>query len=171
MSDRLAFPDGSEYAVLNSPADPERDPLLMEFLLQPRCVAPPPHVHPGGQRETFEVLDGAFELRRGRTWHRLEAGEALTIEPGEVHTFRNHETTPARVHNVHEPAHSFERYIRRIHAVAIEHDFSKVTPRAALYLAALMREHRDTIVPAVPLRLPIALLATIARVLRLRLPD
>jgi quercetin dioxygenase-like cupin family protein len=171
MSDRLVFPDGSEYTVLSSPADRDHEPLEMEFLLQPHCLAPPPHFHPGGQRETFEVLDGAFELRRGRTWHRLEAGGALTIEPGEVHTFRNHETAPARVHNVHAPAHSFERYIRRIHAIASGHGFSKVTPRAALYLAALMREHRDTIVPAAPLRVPIGLLASAAGVLRLRLPD
>jgi quercetin dioxygenase-like cupin family protein len=170
VADRLTFPDGSEYTVLNEPADPQRDPLLMEFLLQPRCLAPAPHFHPGDQRETFEVLEGAFELRRGGGWHRLEAGQSLTVEPGEVHTFRNHESAPARIHNVHDPAHSFERYIRRIHAVASEHGFTKITPRAALYLAALIREHRDTIVPAAPLRLPTALLAAGARGLKLRLP-
>jgi quercetin dioxygenase-like cupin family protein len=171
VADRLAFPDGSVYTVVRPAADPRRDPLVMEFLLQPRCPAPPPHLHPGGQKETFEVLDGAFELRQGGSWQRLEAGQALTVEPGEIHTFRNHETAPVRVHNVHEPGHSFERYIRRVHAVATEHGFAKVTPRAALYLAALMREHSDTILPAAPLRLPIATLAATARALRLRLPD
>lgn len=171
MSDRLLFPDGSEYTVVSSPADPGHEPLVMEFLLQPRCVAPPPHVHPRGQRETFEVLDGAFELQREGTWHRLDAGQSLTVEPGKVHTFRNHETAPARVRNVHAPAYSFERYIRRVHALVTEHGFTKISPRAALYLATLERQHHDTIVPGAPLRVPAALLATTGRALRLRLPD
>lgn len=170
MPDRLVMPDGSAFTVLDSPADPEREPLLMEFVLQPGCAAPPPHVHPGGQRETFEVLEGAFELRRGRAWHRLEAGQSLTIEPGEVHTFRNNEAGAVRIRNVHEPAHTFERYLRRLHAVSSEHGITGVSPKGALYLSLLWREHRDTIVPAPVLRAPMALLATIARVLRLRLP-
>jgi len=171
MSDRLSFPDGSEYVVVDSPPDPEHQPLVMEFLLAPHCQAPPPHIHPGAQRETFEILDGAFELRRGRSWQRLEASQSLTVEAREVHTFRNHESGPARVRNVHDPAHSFERYIRRIHGVVTQHGFTRISPRAALYLAMLMREHADTIVPAMPLRLPTALAATAGRALGLRLPD
>lgn len=143
----------------------------MEFLLQPRCLAPLPHVHPRTQRETFEVLEGAFELRRGRSWHRLEAGQTLTIQPGEVHTFRNRERVAARVRNVHDPAYSFERYIRRLHALVSERGFAGIAPRAALYFAVLVHQHRDTEVPAVSLRLPIALMATIGRMLRLQLPD
>jgi quercetin dioxygenase-like cupin family protein len=167
----MRFPDGSEYLVLDSPADAERQPLVMEFHLQPRCATPPPHVHPGGQRETFEVVEGAFELRHGRHWHRLEAGQSLTVEPGEVHTFRNHESTRVVVRNVHDPAHSFERYIRRVHAMAVEHGFTSISPKASIYFAMLMREHRDTIVTAGPLRVPMAALAGIGRALRLRLPD
>jgi quercetin dioxygenase-like cupin family protein len=170
VSDRLAFPDGSEYAVLESPADPEHEPLVMEFLLKPRCVAPPPHIHPGRQRETFEVLEGAFELLRGRSWHRLSAGESYTVEPGEIHTFRNHEAVPATVRDVHDPAQSFERYIRRVHAVVTEHGFTKISPLAAVYLATLIREHSDTMVPAAPLRVPMTLMAGLGRLLRLRLP-
>jgi quercetin dioxygenase-like cupin family protein len=169
-AESLEFPDGSTYTVLDSPADPEREPLVMEFLLQPGCMAPPPHYHPGGQRETFEVTEGAFELKRGREWHRVRAGESLTIEPGEVHTFRNREAEPARVRNVHDPAYSFERYIRRLHALVIEHGITGVSPRAVLYLSLLWREHRDTEVPARPIRVPMAALAIVARTLRLRLP-
>ena len=117
------------------------------------------------------MLEGAFELRRAGSWHRLAAGQSLTVAPGEAHTFRNHESAPARVRNVHDPAHSFERYLRRVHALINEHRFERISPRAALYLATLMREHADTIVPAGPLRLPAALLAGIGGALRLRLPD
>jgi mannose-6-phosphate isomerase-like protein (cupin superfamily) len=171
VAEALVFPDGSTYTVIGSPADPEREPLLMEFLLMPDCAAPPPHVHPGGQRETFEVVEGAFELRQGSDWHRLAAGESLTVKPGEVHTFRNREGAPVRVRDVHDPAHSFEPYIRRLHALVSEHGFTGVSPRAALYLSLLWREHRDTIVPATaPQRVAMALLAAIGRALRLRLP-
>jgi quercetin dioxygenase-like cupin family protein len=171
VTDRLEMPDGTVYSVTSSASDPERDPVVMEFLLPPGCVAPPPHVHPGGQRETFEVLEGAFELRSGRDWQRLEAGQSLTVEPGTVHTFRNRAPGPARVRNVHDPAYSFERYIRRVHALATEHGFTRMSPRAALYLALLAREHGDTFVPAPPLRAPMTLLSYIARALRLRLPE
>jgi quercetin dioxygenase-like cupin family protein len=164
------MPDGSVYTFLDSPADPDREPLVMEFLLQPGCAAPPPHFHPGGQRETFEVLEGAFELRRGDAWHRLEAGQSMTMEPGDVHTYRQRESGPARVRNVHDPAHSFERYVRRTHALATEHGLTGISPKAALYIALLWREHADTIAPAPRLRVPMALLARAADLLRLRLP-
>ncbi len=171
MTDRFELPDGSVYSVPGSPVDPEREPVVMEFMLPPGCVAPPPHIHPRDQRETFEVLEGTFELRSGRDWHRLETGQSLTVEPGTVHTFRNRESAPVRVRNVHDPAYSFERYIRRVHALVTEQGFIKMSPRAALYFSLLAREHSDTFVPAPPLRGPMFLLASLARVLRLRLPD
>jgi quercetin dioxygenase-like cupin family protein len=167
----LEFPDGSTYTVISSPADPERESLLMEFHLMPDCAAPPPHIHPGGQRETFEVTEGAFELRKGSDWHRVEAGQSLTVEPGEVHTFRNREHAPVRVRNVHDPGHSFEPYIRRLHALVSEHGFTGPSPKAMLYMSLLWSEHSDTIVPAsAPQRAAMAVLAGVGRALRLRLP-
>jgi quercetin dioxygenase-like cupin family protein len=167
----LVFPDGSTYTVISSPADPEREPLLMEFLLMPDCAAPPPHIHPGGQRETFEVTEGAFELRKDSDWHRVEAGQSVTIESGEVHTFRNREGAPARVRNVHDPGRSFERYIRRLHALVCQHGFTGFSPRAALYVSMLTREHSDTeAAPSAPQRAAMAALAGLGRALRLRLP-
>jgi quercetin dioxygenase-like cupin family protein len=169
-TDRLTMPDGSVYTFVDSPTDPEREPLVMEFLLQPDCIAPPPHVHPGSQRETFEVLEGEFELRKGRAWQRLEAGQSLTVEPGEVHTFRNRSGAPARVRDVHDPGHSFEPYLRELHALVTRHGFERVTPKAAVYLALLWREHADTIRPAnPPMGAAMGLLAGIGRALRLRL--
>lgn len=166
------MPDGSVYAVTARPADPSREPLEMEFLLMPDCPAPPPHVHPAGQRETYEVLEGSFEVRKGREWRRLEPGESVTVEPGEVHTFRNRGPAPVRVRNLHDPGHSFERYIRRLHAVVTQHDFRGVSPKAGVYLSMLWAEHRDTIAPANPVqRLGMGMLATVGRAARLSLPD
>lgn len=172
VSDRLEMPDGTVFSVTRSPADPERESLEMEFVLPPGCLAPLPHVHPGGQSELFEVLEGSFELLKGRTWRQLEAGESLSVEPGEIHTFRNRSGATARVRNLHDPGHSFERYIRRLHTIVTEHGITGISPKAAVYLSLLWREHRDTIAPAhLPQRAGMALLATVGRALRLRLPD
>lgn len=164
------FPDGTRYRVLTSPADPEREPLVVELLLPPGCIAPPPHIHPHS-KETFAVVEGTFEVRKGRSWHRVNAGESMTLDAGTVHTYRNRDTGPVRVRDIHEPAHSFERYIRRVGAVLEQQKSTTVTPRAAIYLAMLDREHADTVRSAPPLRVPMVLLAGLGRTLRFRLPD
>jgi quercetin dioxygenase-like cupin family protein len=168
-ADEFAFPEGSRYKVIAAPANPEHEPLVMEMVYQPRCLAPPPHVHPNAS-DTFEVLDGTIEVRANGRWHRLQAGESITARPGEVHTFRNRGQASVRVRNVHDPAHSFERYLRRIDAVLREKGFTKVTPRAVLYLAMIERAHAETIRPAPALRVPMAVLASLGRIMRLRLP-
>jgi hypothetical protein len=71
------------------------------------------------------------------------------------------------VRNVHDPDGGFERYIRRIAALMRGHQFARVTPRAAVYLATLDQQHAETIRPAAPLRV----LATIGRAMKLKLPD
>lgn len=162
MSDRLEFPDGSVIEVRERPADPSTEPLELEFRLVHRCAAPPPHFHPGGQTELFEVLEGSFELLSGRTWHRLAAGESMEIPPGTRHTFRNRSGAPVRIRNVHDPAHSFEDYIRGLHAAATK--AGGMGPRVAIPLAGLWRRHSDTIRPSDgAVRLAIALLGRLAR--------
>ncbi|MGH3111910.1 MAG: cupin domain-containing protein [Gaiellaceae bacterium] len=52
------------------------------------------HVHPF-QSERFEILEGTFELRRGRRKVTATAGDVVTVEPGTVHSFRNVGDTPA----------------------------------------------------------------------------
>lgn len=169
---RMRMPDGSEYAVLDRPEDPATGPLEMEFLLAPDCAAPPPHFHPGGQREAFTVVEGSFELLIGREWHRLETGDSREVAPGVRHTFRNRSGAPARIHNLHDPAHSFERYLRRLHALAIETGATSPTsPRMAIGLARLWEEHADTIRAAdAPLRLGLRVLAALGRLARIRPP-
>ena len=171
MDDRLVFPDGSEYAFTDKPSDRQTQPLHMEFLIQPGAPGPPPHIHPHPVRETFEVLEGEFELRHGDEWKPVRAGESLTVEPGTVHTFRNESGAPVRIHNVHDPAHGFETYMRQIHAIVVDKGFQKVTPQAALYMAALWHEHPDTIRPAgAPMSAAMTVLAGAARLLRIRAP-
>jgi quercetin dioxygenase-like cupin family protein len=169
-ANQFTFSDGSEYVVISSPADPEHEPLVMEMTYVSHCLAPPPHVHPDGS-DTFEVLEGEIEVRANGKWHLLEVGQSITAQPGEVHTFRNRGSLPVRVRNVHDPAHRFEHYLRQIEAVLREQRLTRLTPRAAMYLAMIDREHQETIRPAVPLRVPMSILAWLGRALQIRLPD
>lgn len=118
-------------------------------------------------------MEGSFELLRGRAWQPLSAGQSLAIPPGIRHTFRNRGPEPARVRNVHDPAHSFERYIRRLHALAAATGSVRPTsPRVAIGLAQLWMQHADTIQAAdAPLRLGMRGLAGLGRLLGIAPPE
>ena len=74
-NDRLEFPDGAAVTVLVSPADPDREPLVMEFEVPPGGMPTAPHLHPR-QEETYELEEGSMEVLIGRSWSTLEAGES-----------------------------------------------------------------------------------------------
>jgi len=151
VADLLTMPDGSTFEFLERPDDPETGPLVMEFGLAPDCAAPPPHVHPGGQTESFESVEGSFALWVGKQWKRLDPGEKVEVPAGTRHTFRNKSGARALVRNVHSPAHSFERYLRRVHAVLSAAGPTSVTsPRIMVGMAQLWSEHSDTIVATDP---------------------
>lgn len=71
--DRLEFPDGAAVAVVYSPADPNRAPLIMEFTIPSGAMPTVAHVHPR-QEETYAVREGAMEVLIGRSWSTLETG-------------------------------------------------------------------------------------------------
>lgn len=155
------MPDGTTFEVVRSVEDPERDPSEMVFTAQPNGPAPPPHVHPR-QRETFTCEQGDFELLVDGEWRVLPPGESLTIQPGQVHTYRNEGAQTAKVRTVHEPGLEFEQYIRDLHATVVEHDIRRITPGAAARMAVIWRKYSDTIQPGpLPLRVAFGLLGRI----------
>ena len=155
------MPDGTTFEVVRSVEDPERDPSEMVFTAQPNGPAPPPHVHPR-QRETFTCEQGDFELLVDGEWRVLPPGESLTIQPGQVHTYRNEGAQTAKVRTVHEPGLEFEQYIRDLHATVVEHDIRRITPGAAARMAVIWRKYSDTIQPGpLPLKVAFGLLGRI----------
>src|SRR5687767_9158699 len=101
MENRLEFGDGTIWVIANSAADPDRDPVVIEMHLPHGAQAPPPHYHPNGQQETFEVLEGSFEMKLEREWQTVRKGETAVVEPGVIHTFRNESGAEVVIRNVH----------------------------------------------------------------------
>src|SRR4028118_519978 len=172
MADRLEFGDGTVWVFSSSPDDPDRDPVVIDMHMPDGAQAPPPHYHPNGQRETFEVLEGSFEMKLDGDWQTVEKGETAVVEPGVIHTFRNKSGAEVVIRNVHTPAYSFERYMRRIHAFATQRNLEKLTPVGVLAMARLWSEHPDTIRPGPPpLRIAMPALAAIGKAARVDVPD
>jgi quercetin dioxygenase-like cupin family protein len=168
MSEILTMPDGTTFEVLQSPADPERDPSEVVFTAKPGGPAPPPHIHPR-QRETFTLEEGDFELKLDGKWRKLAPGESVTVPAGATHTYRNEGTQTARVRTVHEPGLSFEQYIRDLHATVAEHNAVKITPGVAVRMAVIWRNHSDTIQAGdLPMKMAFGVLGRVAPLLGLR---
>ena len=58
-SSRLEFPDNAVMTVLDSPAEPDHAPLVMEFIVPPGAMPTAAHVHPR-QQEIYTVQEGSW---------------------------------------------------------------------------------------------------------------
>jgi quercetin dioxygenase-like cupin family protein len=166
--DTLRWPDGSVYRITRSTAQTEGAELELELELPAGGWAPRPHVHPQ-LTEEYEVVDGSFEVLLGGQWRRLEAGDAATVPPGAVHTFRVG-PAPVRVRNVHRPALDFEPYIRRLSNTANDRRLGDLSGlRALLYIAMLIHEYpHHSRAARRMLNLAVPYVAAIGRLLRLK---
>ncbi len=165
-NDHFRMPDGSIYIVRRASAETDGAFVEMEFVLPSRCVPPPPHVHPR-QVETYEVLEGHFDVVVDGTWRTLGPGESASVPVGALHTFRNRSGDVVRVRNRHRPALRFEDFIERtsrtLQAAGVTR---KRDPRVPLYLSAVMLDYGETLIPGRRReRIPMQALARIARLL------
>ena len=163
--DELVWPDGTVYEITRSGAATRGELLEMIWHLPAGGWAPGPHVHPA-LTEEYEVIDGALDVLVGNAWRTLQAGDAASVPPGTVHTFRVG-TAPARVRNVHRPALDFEPYIRRLCAAATARHLGDLSgPRALLQVAVLVREFpQHSQAPGFALRAAVPVLAAAGRAL------
>jgi quercetin dioxygenase-like cupin family protein len=145
---RFEMPDGSVYVITTGAVETRGERTEMEFTLPPGNVSPPPHVHPR-QFDEFEVLEGTLEVMQDGHWHAYGPGEAVSVPPGTLHTFRNRSDAPVRATGVHRPAMRFEQYIEHISRLMRARGItSGKDPRVAIYLSMLTLEYADTVVSA-----------------------
>ncbi len=165
---RFEMPDGSVYVITKAARDTRGERTEMEFTLPPRNVSPPPHVHPR-QFDEFEVLEGTLELMQDGRWRSYGEGEAVSVPPGTLHTFRNRSDAPVRAKGVHRPAVRFEEYLEHIHRLMSARGItSGKDPRVAIYLSMLTLEYDDTVLSSrLRERVLLRALAAVGRLLRM----
>jgi mannose-6-phosphate isomerase-like protein (cupin superfamily) len=167
---RYEFPDGSLYELLEPSAATGGAWTTLRVILPPAPVTPRPHVHPR-QEEIFTVESGQLEVLVDREWRRLGAGDALVVQPGQVHTFRNVSDENVQIRTVHRPALSLERYLERVYWLSA---MNRIRPARSvsslLYLALVWDTHRDhQLVAGRVLQMGVRVLARVARLLRFRI--
>jgi quercetin dioxygenase-like cupin family protein len=159
--------DGSVYEVTEAAQEGADRSVGMNFILPPGSVSPPPHRHPS-QTESFKVVDGPIELMVDGKWRALQSGEAASVPPGVVHTFRNRSRETVIMHSTHAPAGRFEEFIEHISRLLPARGIkSGKDPRIPIYLSMVMLEYPETISPGRDReRLAINAMASLGRLLR-----
>src|SRR3954469_23808041 len=94
---------GMIFRIRKSAADTAGRSLEMEMDLLPRSGGTPLHVHPSAE-ESYDVLQGTFEVNVGGVWTTAAPGDRVVVPPGTPHTFRNSSTERVTVYNAHRPA-------------------------------------------------------------------
>ncbi|MGF1647607.1 MAG: cupin domain-containing protein [Kineosporiaceae bacterium] len=124
---------------------------------------PPAHVHPHSD-ESFTVVDGELEVRVGRSWTTLGAGESATAPAGAPHAFRNSSRAPVRVEVLVVPGAAVRAFLHDLLALT---DAGRVDRRGQLALpdaARLLRRHPDAVrLAGVPGPVQTGLLAVLSR--------
>jgi len=160
------MPEGlGEYRVIRSHAETGGEFVEMEWVMPASAFAPPPHRHPT-QTESYEVLEGSFEVMIDGEWQRMSVGDEATVPVNANHTFRM-AGEQVRVRNFHRPGGRFDEFIERQHRFVTSERYRGLKrPSTALAIPVAWHEHRDLLVPSNPaLRAGVSALAPIGRAL------
>ena len=165
-------PVGMWWEITRSTADTGGELLEIVNLIGPGFDGPPLHVHPTAE-ESYAVVSGSAEVCVGGAWRTVTAGETATVPAGTPHTIRNVSGAEVRLVNVHKPAQGFERFFRRLHALATSHGVGLPPKglRSAILLSMLFTEHPREIVSVKPSRRTMKALALAGRLLGYKLPQ
>lgn len=170
---RLDFgPAGMWWEIYKTGADTGGACLEALNVVSPDFGGPPLHVHPNAA-ESYSVTEGVLDVCIDGTWQQVRAGETANVPAGVPHTVRNTSGAEVRLINRHEPALDFERFFRRLHAMAAAGQVT-LPPRglaAAIRLSMLFTEHAHEIYSVKPPRAAMRVLATMGRLAGFRLPE
>lgn len=139
-------PFRTRFIIKKTAAETDGQSFEMEWELGPQTGGTPIHIHPHAI-ETYEVVQGKFDVFVNGNWRTLSVGEKVAVEKGVPHTFRNASNETTRVYNVHQPAMKFDEYFEGLYKLAnsgvIKSD--QMTFKAILYLSVLMTSYKDEI--------------------------
>lgn len=141
------------WEITGSTADTAGAYFEATNVINPGFAGPPLHAHPHAE-ESYAVIDGVLDVCVAGTWRRLIAGESLIVPAGVAHTLRNSSAAEVRLTNRHAPALQFERFFRRLHAMAAARTVT-LPPRgfgSVVRLSMLFTDHEQEIVSVKPPR-------------------
>ena len=141
---------GYKFFIKKTAAETNGKSLDMEWELNPQSgdmgSRPRTHIHPQAI-ETYEVLQGKFDVYVHGAWKTLSTGEQVAVEKGMPHSFRNISNETTRVYNTHQPAMRFDQYFETVYkltnSMVIRPD--QLTLKALLYLSILHTKYKDEI--------------------------
>ncbi len=142
-------PLGMKFHIKKTSAETSGQSFDMELELNPHRDAGVIHIHPHAV-ESYEVLQGKFDVYINGDWKTLSTGEKAVVDPGVPHTFRNTGDETTRVYNVHQPAMRFDQFFEGLYKLANSGVSSSQqrrprTFKALLYAAMLYTSYPDEI--------------------------
>ena len=161
-------PIGATFNITKTAADTKGRALEMEWELQPHSSGTPIHIHPAAT-ETYEVLEGSFDVYVDGDWRTMSVGERITVPAGVPHTFRTTGSF-ARVFNAHEPAMDFGTFFGRMGRMVENGSVpaDRMTLKTKLHLAIVMASHQEEILSVRPPHGVMRALAAVGRALGYR---
>ncbi len=124
-----------------------------------------PHIHLT-YAESFEVVEGRLQVRRGNEWHDLGPGESAHVPAGVVHCFRNATDAPVTCIVLLDPGHrGMEKALQAGYGLAADGLVDgRSLPRNPFHMAVLMEWSEMRVTGALRLAVPLFhLLGVIAR--------
>jgi mannose-6-phosphate isomerase-like protein (cupin superfamily) len=142
-------PLGMKFHIKKTSAETGGQSFDMELELNPHRDAGIIHIHPHAV-ESYEVLQGKFDVYINGDWKTLSAGEKAVVDPGVPHTFRNTGDETTRVYNVHQPAMRFDQFFEGLYKLANSGGSSSQqrrprTLKTLLYVSMLYTSYPDEI--------------------------
>lgn len=164
QAEALVHRDGHRVRFLDVDPDEDGARLLIEHVwTQPGTMAGP-HWHPV-LTECFTVREGAMRFRVDGRDLVLRAGEHVTVEPGQVHQFRNDGGRLVVLHEVRPPGRHRAMFAMWHHLDQQGRTFGPGIPRDPLWLA-LLWELQEGYLAGPPLALQRLVLGGLARLAR-----
>ena len=117
---------------------------LIELTLAPDGFVAMAHMHPY-QTETFEIVTGSVAFKVDGETVTAEAGDVLTVDPGQAHKFWNAGATEAAFRTEVRPSLNFERMVETMYGLAADGKTNKKGMPNPLRLAVIARAYFDDV--------------------------
>src|SRR5579863_10421402 len=162
---------GERWEITRSTEDTSGEVFEATVWFDPRMPGPPPHLHPNSE-ESFEVVEGSFDVFKDGQWTTFRAGATGSVPRGVRHTFRNAADETAKVVIRIRPAGRSEVFFRHLHKLIGEGKVKRLPPkepRSAIYAVMLFDRYPDWTRPTGPMKGMFKALALVGKALRFEL--